>query len=164
MDSLSAICTTPDSRHDTSCFISCARLLQDDVVNAISAMEKTVETAAPRLPRENLPPGVLERLRERKVFHMDAPRATERRFRTMLDLGVPSLINDVDKDKSQFTWDTEFLTKTYGKQHCTVVDCDGRLDPMRTTIGEFLSRFGQNNEYVAKLKVRRRDSFVDIAI
>jgi hypothetical protein len=65
-------------------------------------------------------------------------------FRTFLSRRLPLVITELNY-KLQLPWSPSYLTAEYGRQPCTMEDCEGRREPSQVLLEDFLKFFSCND-------------------
>lgn len=155
-DNKLAQCHTITAIHDQSSFLPSSRFTEEVLHGLIQSMQTSVLDQTSTLGSRNIvfqPQDIEDSRIASTILQVSSNRLRSEEFRMFLEHRIPLVITGLN-NKLRLAWSPAQLTEDFGSQSCTMEDCEGVASSVRTTLGNFLSYFGkENNGVIWKVKV-----------
>jgi lysine-specific demethylase 3 len=147
-------CSAP---HNRSCFLPSSRF-------SASQLSDTIRTATTSLLSLDVTglasrtfffkEALVTQAQTRAItLRIPARRLRVEEFRYLWTRRLPLVVTDINS-RMQLSWSPQQLAADYGKQNCTIEDCEGHSDTQKVTLAMFMKRFDDTaDDVIWKLKV-----------
>lgn len=136
-------CPQLRTAHARPQFVACSRFGESQLLEELADMRDILANAADPLPAQLFSVGasdVKASEDECRILRISMEHLNDSEFRYFLSRHLPLVITGLNR-KLQLAWSPAQLTQDFGKDKCTVEDCEGREPAFTANLEYFLKQF-----------------------